>query len=345
MKITDFLSTADIPIIYHSILLYLSNKNFYRRFSMIDLAIIGGGPAGLSAGLYATRGGIKDVVLFEKGMPGGQITGSSEIENYPGVKEVLSGLDFMQPWQEQCFRFGLKHEMVEVSQITKEGKTFKIFQNDGKIVEARSVIITTGGRPKKTGIKGENEFWGKGVSTCATCDGFFYKNKEVAVLGGGDTALEEAIYLTKMCKKVHLIHRRSEFRAAPITVEHAKNNDKIEFITPATVEEIKGDNSGVNAIVIKDIAAGESKQLDVPGIFIFVGYEVNNNILKQNDGSMLCECDQYGSMIVDLNMKTNIEGLFGAGDIRTKASKQVICAAGDGATAALEAIAYLDSHK
>lgn len=312
---------------------------------MIDLAIIGGGPAGLSAGLYATRGGIKDVVLFEKGMPGGQITGSSEIENYPGVKEILSGLDFMEPWQEQCFRFGLKHEMVEVSQITKEGKIFKILQNDGKIVEARSVIIATGGRPKKTGIKGESEFWGKGVSTCATCDGFFYKNKEVAVLGGGDTALEEAIYLTKMCKKVHLIHRRSEFRAAPITVEHAKNNEKIEFITPAAVEEIKGDNSGVNAIVIKDITTGETRQLDVPGIFIFVGYEVNNNILKQNDGSMLCECDQYGSMVVDLNMKTNIEGLFGAGDIRIKASKQVICAAGDGATAALEAITYLDSHK
>ncbi|PAF54190.1 thioredoxin-disulfide reductase [Helicobacter sp. 13S00482-2] len=312
---------------------------------MIDLAIIGGGPAGLSAGLYATRGGIKDVVLFEKGMPGGQITGSSEIENYPGVKEVLSGLDFMEPWQEQCFRFGLKHEMVEVSTITKEGKIFKIFQNDGKVVEARSVIVTTGGRPKRTGIKGEDEFWGKGVSTCATCDGFFYKNKEVAVLGGGDTALEEAIYLTKMCKKVYVIHRRSEFRAAPITVEHAKKNEKIQFITPATVEEIKGDNGGVNSITIKNIQTNQTTQLDVPGIFIFVGYEVNNNILKQSNGTMLCECDQYGSMIVDLNMRTNIEGLFGAGDIRTKASKQVICAAGDGATAGLEAIAYLDSHK
>lgn len=312
---------------------------------MIDLAIIGGGPAGLSAGLYATRGGIKDVVLFEKGMPGGQITGSSEIENYPGVKEVLSGLDFMQPWQEQCFRFGLKHAMVEVSQVTKEGNIFKIVQNDGKIQEARSVIIATGGKPKKTGIKGESEFWGKGVSTCATCDGFFYKNKEVAVLGGGDTALEEAIYLTKMCKKVYLIHRRAEFRAAPITVEHAKHNEKIEFLPPSTIEEIKGDASGVNGLTIKDIATGQTKQLDVPGVFIFVGYEVNNAILKQNDGSMLCECDQYGSMVVDLNMKTNVEGLFGAGDIRIKASKQVICAAGDGATAALEAIAYLDSHK
>ena len=145
---------------------------------MIDLAIIGGGPAGLSAGLYATRGGIKDVVLFEKGMPGGQITGSSEIENYPGVKEILSGLDFMAPWQEQCFRFGLKHAMVQVDRISKKDDHFIIHQNDGQNIEARAVIVATGGRPKKTGIKGEDELWGKGVSTCATCDGFFYKNKD-----------------------------------------------------------------------------------------------------------------------------------------------------------------------
>lgn len=312
---------------------------------MIDLAIIGGGPAGLAAGLYATRGGIGNVVLFEKGLPGGQITGSSEIENYPGVKEILSGLDFMQPWQEQCFRFGLKHEMVEVSKIVKVDKKFEIHQNDGKIVQAKSVIVTTGGRPKRTGIKGENEFWGKGVSTCATCDGFFYKNKEVVVLGGGDTALEEAIYLTKMCKKVYLVHRRNEFRAAPITVSHAQSNEKIEFITPAVVEEIKGDNSGVTSLLIKNTQTNELKEFEVPGIFVFVGYDVNNAILKQDDGKMLCECDEYGSILVDLSMKTSVEGLFAAGDIRVKASKQVVCAAGDGATAALEAIVYLDSHK
>lgn len=312
---------------------------------MIDLAIIGGGPAGLAAGLYATRGGIANVVLFEKGLPGGQITGSSEIENYPGVKEILSGLDFMQPWQEQCFRFGLKHEMVEVSKILKVDKIFEIHQNDGKTIQAKSVIVTTGGRPKRTGIKGEDEFWGKGVSTCATCDGFFYKNKEVAVLGGGDTAIEEAIYLTKMCKKVYLIHRRDGFRAAPITVSHAKSNEKIEFITPAIVEEIKGDSSGVTSLLIKNVQTNELRKLEVPGIFIFAGYEVNNGILIQDDGKMLCECDQNGSIIVDLSMKTNVEGLFAAGDIRIKAPKQVVCAAGDGATAALEAIAYLDSHK
>lgn len=309
---------------------------------MLDLAIIGGGPAGLSAGLYATRGGLKNVALFEKGMPGGQITGSSEIENYPGVKEIMSGMDFMQPWQEQCFRFGLKHEMVEVSRITKQGDIFQIIQGDGKISEAKSVIIATGGKPKKSGIKGELEFWGKGVSVCATCDGFFYKNKEVVVLGGGDTALEEAIYLSRICSKVYLVHRRDGFRAAPSTIAHVKENDKIEIITPALVKEIGGDAMGVSFVDIE--VQGKPRRLEVPGIFIFVGYEVNHSVLIQEDGSFLCECDDRGSVIVDLSMKTNIPGLFAAGDLRIQAPKQVVCAAGDGATAALSVLAYLEGH-
>lgn len=310
---------------------------------MIDLAIIGGGPAGLSAGLYATRGGVKSVVLFEKGMPGGQITGSSEIENYPGIREIKSGLDFMEPWQEQCFRFGLKHEMAVVNQITKNGAHFTIHHDGNKTTEARAVILATGGSPKRTGVLGESDLWGKGVSTCATCDGFFYKGKEVAVIGGGDTAIEEAIYLTKMCSKVYLIHRRDAFRAAPITLEHARNNDKIEFLTPFSPIEITGDKLGVTGIIIEHTQTKERKELAVPGVFIFVGYDVNTQVLRQDDGSMLCACDEYNSVIVDLSMKTNISGLFAAGDIRINAPKQVVCAAGDGATAALQAIAYLDS--
>lgn len=309
---------------------------------MLDLAIIGGGPAGLSAGLYATRGGLKNVALFEMGMPGGQITGSSEIENYPGVAQIVSGMDFMQPWQEQCFRFGLKHEMSEVTRVAKKGDVFEIIQADGKKVEAKSVIVATGGKPKKSGVKGELEFWGKGVSTCATCDGFFYKNKEVVVLGGGDTALEEAIYLSRICSKVYLVHRREEFRAAPSTIEHARANEKIEFITSATIEEIGGDAMGVSFVNIKK--NNEIKKLDVMGVFIFVGYEVNNSVLKQEDGSMLCECDDWGSVKVDLSMRTSVKGLFAAGDIRIQAPRQVICASGDGATAALSVLAYLEGH-
>ena len=309
---------------------------------MLDLAIIGGGPAGLSAGLYATRGGLKNVTLFEMGMPGGQITGSSEIENYPGVAQVVSGIDFMQPWQEQCFRFGLKHEMSEVTRVSKKGNVFEIIQADGKKVEAKSVIVATGGKPKKSGVKGESEFWGKGVSTCATCDGFFYKNKEVVVLGGGDTALEEAIYLSRICSKVYLIHRREEFRAAPSTIAHARENEKIEFITSATIEEIGGDAMGVSFVDIKK--NNEITRLNVMGVFIFVGYEVNNSVLKQEDGKMLCECDEWGSVKVDLSMRTNVEGLFVAGDLRVQAPRQVICAAGDGTTAALSVLAYLEGH-
>lgn len=311
---------------------------------MIDVAIIGGGPAGLSAGLYATRGGLKNVVLFEKGMPGGQITGSSEIENYPGVKEIVSGMDFMEPWQEQCFRFGLKHKMAEVKQITKENGIFSIHLADKSVEQAKAVIFAAGGSPKRANLKGENEYWGKGISTCATCDGFFYKDQEVVVLGGGDTALEEAIYLSRICSKVHLIHRRNEFRAAPSTITHAKNNEKIHFITPAVIEEILGDNSGVSGVRIRHTDSNETEVISVYGLFIFVGYDVNTATLKQDDGSMLCECDEWGSIKVDLSMKTSVEGLFAAGDVRTQASKQVVCAAGDGATAALNAIAYLE-HK
>lgn len=311
---------------------------------MIDVAIIGGGPAGLSAGLYATRGGLKNVVLFEKGMPGGQITGSSEIENYPGVKEIISGMDFMEPWQEQCFRFGLKHKMAEVKQITKENGIFNIHLADKSVEQAKAVIFAAGGSPKRANLKGENEYWGKGISTCATCDGFFYKDQEVVVLGGGDTALEEAIYLSRICSKVHLIHRRNEFRAAPSTIAHAKNNDKIHFITPAVIEEILGDSSGVSGVRIRHTDSNETEVISVYGLFIFVGYDVNTATLKQDDGSMLCECDEWGSVKVDLSMKTSVEGLFAAGDVRTQASKQVVCAAGDGATAALNAIAYLE-HK
>ncbi|EAW7617938.1 thioredoxin-disulfide reductase [Campylobacter upsaliensis] len=309
---------------------------------MLDLAIIGGGPAGLSAGLYATRGGLKNVVMFEKGMPGGQITSSSEIENYPGVAQVMDGISFMAPWSEQCMRFGLKHEMVGVEKISKnEDATFTITLEGGKSEVAKAVIVCTGSAPRKAGFKGEEEFFGRGVSTCATCDGFFYKNKEVAVLGGGDTALEEALYLANICSKIYLIHRRDTFRAAPSTVEKVKKNEKIELITNASINEVYGDASGVLGVKVK--CENGERDLKVPGIFTFVGLDVRNEILKQDDGSFLCEMEAAGQVSVNLKMQTNIPGLFAAGDLRQDAPKQVICAAGDGAVAALSALAYIES--
>jgi len=303
---------------------------------MLDLAIVGGGPAGLSAGLYATRGGIKNVVLFEKGLPGGAIANSSEIENYPGVAKVLSGMEFMEPWQEQCFRFGLKHEMKEIEQIKKDGDSF-ILKTYNEEIKAKNVIVCTGSTPKRAGIKGEDTFYGRGVSNCATCDGFFYKDKEVAVIGGGDTALEEALYLANIASKVYLLHRRDEFRAAPSTVEKVKANDKIELLLSVSVQEIIGDTAGVTGLVYKD-KNDNIHTLNVPGIFVFVGMNVNNQVLKQDDGSYICELNEYGEVKVDLKMNTNIKGLYAAGDIRESAARQVVCAASDGAVAALQVI-------
>lgn len=312
---------------------------------MLDCAIIGGGPAGLTAGLYTTRGGLKNVTMFEKGMPGGQITGSSEIENYPGVTGEISGMDLMEPWPEQCQRFGLKHEMVEVSRITRsDAGIFTIERADGEREEALSVIVCTGSNPKRAGFIGEDTFFGRGVSTCATCDGFFYKNKEVAVIGGGDTALEEALYLSKICSKVYLIHRREGFRAAPSTIERVRNTDNIELVLNAKTDEVYGDAMGVTGIRVK-FRDDASREIDVPGVFTFVGYDVNNDVLKQENGSFLCDVTEWGEVIVDLSMRTSVPGLFAAGDLRIQAPKQVVCAAGDGATAALQAISYVDEKQ
>lgn len=308
---------------------------------MLDLAIVGGGPAGLTAGLYATRGGLKNVVMFERGMPGGQITSSSEIENYPGVSEVKSGLDLMESWPEQAMRFGLKHDMKEVQRISKSGDIFQITLGSGEIVEAKSVIVCTGSTPRRSGVKGEEEFFGRGVSTCATCDGFFYKGKEVAVLGGGDTALEEALYLANICSKVYLIHRRDSFRASPVTVERVKKTANIELILNCTVEEVYGDKMGVTGVLTKN-KEGQTRDLKVPGIFVFVGMNVNNSILKQADGSYLCNVNEQGNVIVDLKMQTSLKGLFAAGDIRIDAAKQVVCAAADGAVAGIQALEYVN---
>ena len=308
---------------------------------MLDLAIIGGGPAGLTAGLYATRGGLANVTMFEMGLPGGQITTSSEIENYPGQKEVVTGMALMEDWPEQCKRFGLKHEMNQVTSVTKENDIFTLTTADGKTQEAKTVLLATGSVPRRAGFKGEDKLFGRGVSTCATCDGFFYKGKEVAVIGGGDTALEEAVYLSKMCSKVYLIHRRDTYRAAPSTIEHMKNAENIEEVTNCDIEEVYGDNMGVAGIKVKSKITGDIRDIPVPGVFVFVGRDVLNESLKQEDGTFLCETNKAGEIVVDLRMRTNVAGLYAAGDVRIEASKQVVCAAGDGATAAVNIIEYI----
>jgi thioredoxin reductase (NADPH) len=304
---------------------------------MIDVAIIGAGPAGLSAGLYASRMGL-NACVFEKLGTGGQITFSSEIENYPGVCEVKSGLELMQCWPEQAKKFGCKIETNEVKKVHKKGDVFELEMIDG-IKEAKSVIIATGASPKRAGFENEEQFIGKGVSTCAVCDGFFYKNQEVAVIGGGDTALEEALYLSTIANKVYLIHRRDKFRASPSTIKRVLSNDKIEILYNSIVKKGYGEQFLDGIIVIQN-----NKEIDikVPGVFVFVGNTKNTDVLK-NENGFICEMCDDGSVCVDLNMNTSINGLYAVGDIRKDAAKQVVCAAADGAVAALQAVKYLNN--
>jgi thioredoxin reductase (NADPH) len=312
---------------------------------MLDCAIIGGGPAGLTAGLYATRGGLKNVVLFEVGMPGGQITQSSEIENYPGFFDhEKTGMDFMNTWQEQCFHFGLKHEMKKVERVAKTGEHFTIILEGGESVEAKTAIVCTGSTPKRAGFKGEDEYFGRGVSTCVTCDGFFYKGKPVTVLGGGDTALEEALYLSNIASEVYIVHRRDTFRAAPSTVERVMKRENIHLVLESVVDEVLGDAMGVNAVKVKHLKTNETQILETPGLFVFVGHDVNNSVLKDENGNFICDVNDWGQVIVDLSMRTSVEGLFAAGDMRIEAPKQVVVAAGDGATAALQVISTIQEQ-
>ncbi|MCF6309917.1 MAG: FAD-dependent oxidoreductase [Sulfurimonas sp.] len=308
---------------------------------VLDCAIIGGGPAGLTAGLYTTRGGLENVTMFEKGMPGGQIMNSSEIENYPGVTGEISGMDLMIPWPQQCQKFGLKHEMADITRVSKNGDIFTIHKEDGSTTDAHSVILGTGSHPRRAGFTGEDEFFGRGVSTCATCDGFFYKGKEVAVIGGGDTALEETLHLAKICAKVYLVHRRDTFRAAPNTIERIKRTENIELVLNSVPDEVYGDNMGVTGLRVKN-NNGELRDIEIPGVFTFVGNDVNNQTLIQEDGSFLCDMNKAGEVIVDISMSTSVAGLYATGDMRIAAPKQVVSAAGDGAVAALQVISYVD---
>jgi len=302
---------------------------------MYDVIIIGAGPGGLSAGLYAGRMGLNTLII-EKLTPGGQITQSSEIENYPGVCEVKSGLELMQCWPEQTMKFGAKIISEEVNELRMENGEWRIKTHKNEYT-SKAVILATGATPKKAGFKGEEEYIGKGVSYCAVCDGYFYKNMDVAVVGGGDSALEEALYLSNIAKKVYLIHRRDEFRASPLSVKKVIEKENIEILYNTTVEEVKG-TPFLNSAVINQ--NGEIKELKVDGVFVFVGMNVNSSLVKD-----LCELNEYGEVKVDLNMKTSIEGLYAIGDVRQNSVKQVVASAGDGAVAALNVVKYIKSLK
>jgi len=301
---------------------------------LFDVIIVGGGPAGLAAGLYAARMNLK-TVLVDRGPLGGQLHNTELIEDYPGFESIL-GPDLAMKMAAHARKFGLDaREYEPVREITAEGDTKVVLLESGAELRAPAVIMAAGGLPKKLDVPGEEEFAGRGVSYCAVCDGAFFKNEVLAVVGGGDAALEEGDFLTRYASKVHIIHRRNEFRAQPILQERARANGKIDFILDAKVQEIEG-NGKVSTIVYE--AAGQRRELPVGGVFIFVGFNPNSGILKLH-----VDHDELGYITTGPDMKTSVPGVWAVGDVRAQLTKQISTAVGDGTTAAVSASAYVSS--
>jgi len=300
-----------------------------------QLIIVGGGPAGLTAGLYAARARLK-ALLIEKGATGGQVLTTDWVDNYPGFPDGISGFELMDKMTAHVDRFELEKRFAEVTGMDLQGTAKTIFLGNGETIQARTIILATGARPRKLDVPGENEFSGRGVSYCATCDGPFYRQQEIAVVGGGNTAIQEAIHLTKFAAKVTVIHRRDELRATRILQEKAFANDKITFIWNTQVQAIEGDESGVTTLRLahKD---GTTSALPVTGIFILIGVMPNNEMLPREQ----LELDNAGFIRTDTEMATSIPGVYAAGDIRSKRFRQIINAAGEGANAELSAEQYL----
>ena len=302
-----------------------------------DLVIIGGGPAGLTAGLYAARAKL-NAILIEKLVPGGQVIITDWIDNYPGFPDGISGSDLIQKMTDQVKRFGLKIENSEVNSVDLSQPIKNITLNDRSIT-THTIIIATGASPKKLGVPGEDTFSGKGVSYCATCDGPFFKDRVVAAVGGGDTAVQESLFLTRFAKKVYLIHRRDQLRATAIMQKHAMEDDKIELIWNSELTGING-LTHVESITLQHIKTGDKQQLNVDGCFIWVGIIPNTQFL-----SNAVELDKTGFIMADLNMETSVPGVFAAGDVRNTPIRQIVTAVGDAAVAAFSAEHYIASVK
>jgi thioredoxin reductase (NADPH) len=307
-----------------------------RRY---DVVIIGAGPAGLTAALYAGRARIK-TVLFERGIPGGQLLNTEAIEDYPGFDHI-TGPELAQRMADQAVKFGVDLKTSRVTAIRRHGDKKIIETEDGEYL-ADYVILTAGGEPKKLGIPGEKEFQGRGVSQCAVCDGAFFKEEEVAVVGGGDAALEEGVFLTRYAKKVYIIHRRTQFRAQAILVEAARKNPKVELITNAIVTEIVGDDGQVKQVILKDVLTGATRSLTVTGVFVFIGFQPNVQFFDHRDH---VEHDPLGFLVTDSTMQTSLPGLYAAGDVRSQLTRQITTAVGDATTAAIDAVKKLEAKK
>ncbi len=303
--------------------------------NLYDLAIIGGGAAGLTAAIYAGRANIKTVVI-EKAAPGGQAAITDEVENYPGFDNI-SGFELAQKMYSQAKKFGAKFITSFIKKISLNGKIKKIETAKGAF-EAKAVIIATGASPKKLGFVGEDAYTGKGVSYCATCDGFFYKDKEVFVVGGGNSAVQEAIFLTKFAKSVTVLVRKDHLRCSKFLSEKLYSNERIKVLFNTELVEVSGENR-IQKVTLKNNISGEiqvNETEDKFGVFIFIGYAPQTDIFEG------IEKDENGNIITDENMHTNIKGVYAAGDVRKKVLRQIVTAAADGAMAAYEAEKYLE---
>jgi thioredoxin reductase (NADPH) len=305
-----------------------------------DVLIVGGGPAGLCAALYAGRGMLR-TVLLERGATGGELLNTDLIEDYPGFASV-KGHELARLMTEHALSFGaeLKQENVE-SIVKREGDgIFEVSCTGGAVYEAPAVILTAGGTPTKLGIPGEAEYAGRGVSYCAVCDGAFFKGEVIAVVGGGDAAVEEAEYLTRYASKVYVIHRRDELRASKILQERLFANPKVEVVWDTVVHEVKGGPSGVASLDLENVRTGERRELAVTGFFVFIGFTPNSGLVKQHVAH-----DPSGYLLTDDRMMTSIPGLFAAGDLRVQLTRQVTTAVGDATTAAIAVEKYLAERK
>jgi thioredoxin reductase (NADPH) len=302
-----------------------------------DMVIIGGGPAGLSAGLYAARGRLNAILLERMGF-GGQLLTYETVENYPGFPEGIGAFGLSELFSAQALKFGLKTRTSEVLDLQLQEPIKTVVLHDGTI-RTKTIVLASGASPIKLGVKGEREFTGRGVSYCAVCDAPFYRDQEVAVIGGGDTAIEEAIYLTKFASRVYVIHRRDQLRATPVIQERARANAKISFVLSTVVTEIVGGPFGMEKLSLMNVKESRPSELVVNGAFIFVGIQPNSTYLPTE-----IDRNAMGFIRTDQEMATSIPGVFAAGDIRLKELRQIVTAVGDGATAAFNAGKYIEHN-
>ena len=307
-----------------------------KKKTKFDVVIIGAGPSGYTAGIYCSRAGY-DTLILSGILPGGQLVNTTEVENYPGFEKGIMGPDLMIEMRKQTQRMGTTIIDDEVVDVDFRHKPFKVLTASEEY-EGRAVIIATGANPRKLGLPGEQTFAGKGVSYCATCDGPFFRNQELIVVGGGDSAVEEATFLTKFATTVHLVHRREALRASKIMQERAIKNNKIEFHWNSAVIDIKGDQK-MRQAVLKNIKTGEEKTLDVAGLFVAIGHEPNTKLFKEQ-----INLDNEGYIILKNKTHTNIEGVFAAGDVHDRNYRQAVTAAGFGCMAAIDVDKYLTEN-